>query len=100
VARYAGLTGTPDESGSKRRDKGISKAGNPRVRCGMIQLAWRFLLFQPDSAPARWYKERTAGAKGGVRRTLIVALARKLLIGLWSYAADGVLPEGVVLKAA
>src|SRR4051794_8520856 len=49
VARYAGLTGTPDESGSKRRDKGISKAGNPRVRCGMIQLAWRFLMFQPDS---------------------------------------------------
>ena len=53
VACYAGLTGTPDESGSKRRDKGISKAGNPRVRCGMIQLAWRFLLFQPDSALVR-----------------------------------------------
>ena len=100
VACYAGLTGTPDESGSKRRDKGISKAGNPRVRCGMIQLAWRFLLFQPDSALVRWYKERTAGARGGVRRTLIVALARKLLIALWSYAADGVVPEGVVLKAA
>src|SRR3954470_22463597 len=100
VARYAGLTGTPDESGSKRRDKGISKAGNPRVRCGMIQLAWRFLMFQPDAALARWYKERTAGARGGVRKTLIVALARKLLIALWSYAAGGVLPEGVVLKAA
>jgi transposase len=100
VACYAGLTGTPDESGSKRRDKGISKAGNPRVRCGMIQLAWRFLLFQPDSALVRWYKERTAGARGGVRKTLIVALARKLLIALWSYAADGVVPEGVVLKAA
>jgi transposase len=55
-------------------------------------------MFQPDSALARWYQERTAGAKGGVRK--IVALARKLLIGLWSYAADGVIPEGVVLKTA
>jgi transposase len=64
----------------------------------MIQLAWRFLLFQPDSALVRWYKERTAGARGGVRK--IVALARKLLIALWNYAADGVVPEGVVLKAA
>ena len=64
----------------------------------MIQLAWRFLMFQPDAALARWYRERTAGAKGGVRK--IVALARKLLIGLWSYAADGVIPEGVVLKTA
>jgi transposase len=66
----------------------------------MIQLAWRFLMFQPDSALARWYQVRTAGAKGGVRKTLIVALARKLLIALWSYAANGVVPEGVVLKAA
>jgi transposase len=54
--------------------------------------------FQPDAALVRWYKERTAGARGGVRKTLIVALARKLLIALWNYAADG--PEGVVLKAA
>ncbi|MCW2240450.1 IS110 family RNA-guided transposase [Azospirillum canadense] len=100
VARYAGLTGTPDESGSRRRDKGIGKAGNPRVRCGMIQLAWRFLMFQPDSALARWYRERTVAARGSVRKTLIVALARKLLVALWSYAAAGVVPEGVVLKAA
>jgi transposase len=66
----------------------------------MIQLAWRFLMFQPDSALARWYQARAAGARGGVRKTLIVALARKLLIALWSYAANGVVPEGVVLKAA
>ncbi|MCW2241773.1 IS110 family RNA-guided transposase [Azospirillum canadense] len=100
VARYAGLTGTPDESGSRRRDKGIGKAGNPRVRCSMIQLAWRFLLFQPDAALVRWYRERTTGAKGGARKMLIVALARKLLITLWSYAANGVIPDGVVLKTA
>jgi transposase len=99
VARYAGLTGTPDESGSKRREKGIGKAGNPRVRCGMIQLAWRFLMFQPDAALVRWYRERTAGGKGAVKKTMIVALARKLLIALWSYATAGVMPEGVVLKA-
>jgi transposase len=100
VARYAGLTGTPDESGSKRRDKGISKAGNPRVRCGMIQLAWRFLMFQPDAALVRWYRDRTAGGKGAIKKTLIVALARKLLIALWTYATAGVMPEGVVLKEA
>ncbi len=57
-------------------------------------------MFQPDAALARWYRERTAGAKGSVRKTLIVALARKLLIALWSSAADGVVPEGVVLKTA
>jgi len=99
VARYAGLTGTPDESGSKRREKGISKAGNPRVRRGMIQLAWRLLMFQPDAALVRWYRERTAGGKGAIKKTMIVALARKLLIALWSYATAGVMPEGVVLKA-
>jgi transposase len=99
VARYAGLTGTPDESGSKRREKGIGKAGNPRVRCGLIQLAWRFLMFQPDAALVRWYRERTAGGKGAIKKTMIVALARKLLIALWSYATAGVMPEGVVLKA-
>jgi transposase len=99
VARYAGLTGTPDESGSKRREKGIGKAGNPRVRRGMIQLAWRLLMFQPDAALVRWYRERTAGGKGAIKKTMIVALARKLLIALWSYATAGVMPEGVVLKA-
>jgi len=100
VARYAGLTGTPDESGSKRREKGISKAGNPRVRRGLIQLAWRFLLFQPDAALVRWYRESTAGGTGAIRKTMIVALARKLLIALWSYASARVMPEGVVLKEA
>jgi transposase len=99
VARYAGLTGSPDESGAKRREKGLARSGNARVRHGMIQLAWRFLLFQKDSALARWYRQRTADAPS-MRKTLIVALARKLLIALWRLARDGVVPEGVRMRPA
>jgi transposase len=98
VARYAGLTGSPDESGSKRREKGLAKAGNARVRRGMIQLAWRFLMFQKDSALARWYRSRTEGPKGVRKTTMIVAVARKLLIALWRMATAGIVPEGVVLR--
>ncbi len=99
VARYAGLTGTPDESGSKRREKGLAKAGNARVRRGMIQLAWRFLLHQKGSALTQWYRARTASA-GTKRKTMIVALARKLLIALWRLVTTGEVPTGVVLRAA
>jgi len=95
VARYAGLTGSPDESGRKRREKGLAKAGNARVRRGMIELAWRF---QKDSALAQWYRSRT---DSGARKTaMIVALARKLLIELWRLVTTGKVPEGVVLHAA
>jgi transposase len=100
VARYAGLTGSPDESGAKRREKGLAKAGNARVRRGMIQLAWRFLLFQKDSALARWYRARTADARGGTRKAMIVALARKLLLALWRLVTTGETPEGLVLRPA
>src|SRR5215210_878091 len=100
VARYAGLTGSPDESGAKRREKGLAKVGNARVRRGMVQLAWRFLLFQKDSALAQWYRARTADARGALRKTMIVALARKLLIGLWRLATTGDVPEGLVLRPA
>src|SRR5438874_5065090 len=79
VARYAGLTGSPDESGTKRREKGLARSGNARVRRGMIQLAWRFLLFQKDSSLVKWFRARTENARGN-RKTMIVALARKLLI--------------------
>jgi transposase len=99
VARYAGLTGSPDESGSKRRQKGLARAGNARVRRGMIQLAWRFLMFQKESALAQWYRARTENARGS-RKTMIVALARKLLIALWHFVRDGVVPEGVALRPA
>src|SRR5450631_240090 len=99
LARYAGLTGSPDESGSRRREKGLARAGNGRVRRSMIQLAWRFLRFQGDSALAKWYQARTETAKG-MRKTMIVALARKLLIALWRFATTGTIPDGVVLRTA
>ena len=99
VARYAGLTGSPDESGAKRREKGLARSGNARVRRGMIQLAWRFLMFQKESALAEWYRQRTQAAPA-TRKTLIVALARKLLIALWRLARDGVVPQGVRLRPA
>jgi len=99
VARYAGLTGSPDESGRRRREKGLTRSGNARVRRGMIQLAWRFLMFQKESALAQWFRGRTESAHG-TRKTMIVALARKLLIALWRLVREGVVPDGVVLRPA
>jgi transposase len=99
VARYGGLTGSPDESGSRSREKGLSRSGNARVRRGMIQLAWRFLRFQNESALAKWFEMRTKNARTS-RKKMIVALARKLLIALWHLVRDGVVPEGVVLRPA
>jgi len=98
VARYAGLTGAPDESGSKRREKGLAKTGNARVRRGLIQLAWRFLRFQNDSALAQWYRARTEGPSGTRKTKMIVALARKLLIALWRMVKIGEIPVGVTLR--
>ena len=100
VARYAGLTGSPDESGKRRREKGLARAGNARVRRGMIQLAWRFLMFQKESALAQWYRSVTNGARGAIRKTMIVALARKLLIALWRMVRTGEIPQGVALRTA
>ena len=100
LARYAGLTGSPDESGLKSREKGLAKAGNARVRRGLIQLAWRFLMFQKQSALAQWYRARTAGATPAQRKSLIVALARKLLIALWRLATTGEVPDGLALRPA
>ena len=100
VARYAGLTGAPDESGAKRREQGLAKAGNARVRRGMIQLAWRFLRFQKNSALAQWYQARTADRRGATCKTMIVALARKLLIALWRFVTIGEPLDGVTLRPA
>ena len=99
IARYAGLTGSPDESGRKRREKGLARSGNGRVRRGMVQLAWRFLTYQKESALAQWYRARTENARGA-RKPMIVALARKLLIALWRFVWQGVVPDGVVLRPA
>ena len=96
----AGLTGSPDESGAQRREQGLARAGNARVRRGMIQLAWRFLMFQKESALAVWYRARTADSRIGTRKTMIVALARKLIIALWRFVTIGEPLEGVVLRPA
>ena len=100
VARYGGLTGSPDESGTKRRERGLARAGNARVRRSMVQLAWRWLMYQKTSALAQWYQARTAGAKTGLRKAMIVALARKLLIALWRYVTIGEVPAGALLRPA
>jgi transposase len=100
VGRYAGLTGSPDESGNRRREKGLARAGNARVHRGMIQLAWLFLRFQKESALAQWFFTRTADGRKGIRKTMIVALARKLLIALWRMVTTGEIPQGVILRTA
>ena len=95
----AGLTGTPYDSGGSKRDQGISKAGNARVRTMMVEIAWLWLRYQPNSKLSRWFRERFAGGGARMRRVGIVALARRLLVALWRYLEDGELPEGAELKA-
>jgi transposase len=99
VASYAGLAPSPWQSGRIERDQGISKAGNPRLRKTMIELAWLWLRYQPGSALSRWFHQRVGDQRGRVRRIAIVAMARKLLIALWRYVTQGVVPDGAVLKA-
>ena len=99
VARYGGLTGAPNQSGSFNREKGLARSGNPRVRRCMIGLAWRFVRLQKDSPLVKWFELRTANARGS-RKTMIVALARKLLIALWGLVHEGVVPEGVIMRPA
>jgi transposase len=99
VAAYGGLAPSPWQSGGVERDQGISKSGNRRLRKTMIELAWFWLRHQPDTALSRWFHTRVGAAKGRVRRIAIVALARKLLVALWRYVTQGVVPEGAVFKA-
>ena len=100
VAAYAGLAPTPWQSGSIDREQGVSKAGNPRLRTMLIQAAWLWLRHQPDSALSRWFQERVKRNGGRMRKPMIVALARKLLVALWKYATAGVVIEGAVIKTA
>lgn len=100
VAAYAGLAPTPWQSGSVDREQGVSKSGNPRLRTTMVQLAWLWLRHQPQSALTRWFYERVERNGGRMRKTTIVALARKLLVALWKYVTAGVVIEGAVMKAA
>ena len=98
VGAFAGLTPTPSQSGDSDTEQGISKAGNRRVRRIMIELAWLWLRWQPDSALSQWFNRRFAHGSKRMRRIGIVALARKLLIALWRYTEHGVIPEGALLK--
>ncbi|MGZ9257684.1 MAG: IS110 family RNA-guided transposase [Candidatus Binatia bacterium] len=99
VAAYAGLAPTPWQSGSIDREQGVSKAGNPRLRTALIQIAWLWLRHQPQSALARWFQERVRRNGSRLKKMTIVALARKLLVALWKYVGAGVVIEGAVMKA-
>ena len=100
LASYAGLAPTPWQSGTIARDQGVSKAGNARVRTAMIQLSWLWLRHQPKSALTLWFLERTKSAGGRNKRVMIVALARKLLVGLWRFVTTGVVLEGAIMNPA
>lgn len=100
VGSFVGLTGTPYDSGVMRHEQGISKAGNPRARTALIELAWFWLVHQPQSELTLWFKARVGERRGRVRKIAIVALARKLAVALWRYLETGVIPSGAVLKPA
>ena len=100
VAAYAGLAPTPWQSGSVDREQGVSKAGNPRLRTTLIQMSWLWLQHQPDSALSRWFQERVYRNGGRMKKSTIVAMARKLLVALWKYVSSGVVIEGVIMKNA
>jgi transposase len=99
IAAYAGLAPSPRQSGGTEREQGISKSGNRRLRHAMVELAWFWLRHQPDSALSAWFRERVGPGRGRVRRIAIVALARKLLVALWRYTTQGVVPQGAAFKA-
>lgn len=100
VAAYAGLAPSPWRSGSIDREQGVSKSGNPRLRTTMVQAAWLWLRFQPDSALSRWFQERVSLNGGRGKKVAIVALARKLLVAFWKFAMSGVVIEGAITAKA
>jgi transposase len=99
VAGCLGLAPSPYASGEMENEQGISKAGNRRVRTLMVELAWCWLHYQPQSALSKWFSKRFAGGGKRMRRIGIVALARRLAIALWRYLEEGLVPEGAKLKA-
>lgn len=98
LGSYAGLTATPYSSGGVEREQGISKSGNRRLRTVMVELAWLWQRYQPGSVQVGWFRERARAAGRRARKVMVVAMARKLLIALWRFATQGVVPEGAVLK--
>jgi transposase len=99
LASYVGIAPMPYQSGGMDLDRSISRAGNPRARTTLIQLAWLWLRYQPGSTLATWFRDRVGALKGRTRRIAIVAMARKLLIALWRYVETGVLADGVEIRA-
>jgi len=95
LASYVGITPMPHQSGGMDRTRNISRAGNPRARTTLIQLAWLWLRYQPGSPLALWFRERVGALQGRTRRIAIVGMARKLLIALWRYVETGVIPDSV-----
>ncbi|MBB3891441.1 transposase [Phenylobacterium haematophilum] len=100
LAAYAGLAPTPWKSGSIDHEQGVSKAGNPRLRTTMIQVAWLWPRHQPGSALSVWFLDRVQRNGGRMRKSAIVALARKLLVAFWKYVTQGVVIEGAVVQQA
>ena len=98
LGSYAGLTATPFSSGGTEREQGIDKAGNRRLRAVMIELAWLWQRYQPGSAQVIWFRERVGGTGKRMRKVMVVAMARRLLIALWRFATQGVVPEGAGTK--
>jgi len=98
IASYAGLAPSPWQSGNVNREQGVSKAGNPRLRATMVELAWLWLRHQPKSKLTLWFKERISRNAGRLKTPMIVALARKLLVALWKYVSSGVVIEGAIMK--
>ncbi|MGF6969147.1 transposase [Paraburkholderia sp. WC7.3g] len=101
VGACVGLVPQPYDSGESQVDQGISRQGNRRVRALLIEMAWCWIRYQPGSALAQWFNQRTQGTGPNrrVRRIAIVAVARRLAIALWRYLKDGVIPEGAQLKS-
>ena len=97
LAAWSGLAPTPWSSGAVVREQGITKAGPPIIRAHLIQISWRWLQWQPHSSLAQWLQQRTQGGTGRMRRVMIVALARKLLVTLWRYATLGLVPTGAIV---
>ena len=97
LASWVGIAPTPWASGETQRDQGIARDGPGWIRAQLIQIAWRWLRHQPESALSKRYEERTAGARGRMRRTMLVALAHKLLIALWRFSETGLVPTGARL---
>ena len=97
LASWVGITPTPWASGDTQRDQGISRDGPAWIRAQLVQMAWRWLRHQPDSALSKWFEDRTAGGRGRIRRVMVVALARKLLIALWRFCETGLVPTGARL---